>query len=141
MSPDQVDPVTLRCGRFNQLCPVQPCQGEGKPAACDHWNRLNTWRAVPTANQAGRTEVASRATLDPRLRDAVNGCPNRGLVLPISEQDDCGCQGRELTECRAGRGRSPGKVTLAECLSCRMAGRGDEAVAEVSGGGMPATPC
>ena len=49
----------------------------------------------------------------------MNACPDRGSVLPISQQDDCGCRGRERTECHAGRGTTPGRVTLAECLACQ----------------------
>lgn len=46
-------------------------------------------------------------------------CPDRGGVLPISMQDDCGCRGKELSECRAGNGKVPGRVTLRDCLDCR----------------------
>ncbi|WP_435005149.1 glycosyltransferase [Tundrisphaera lichenicola] len=48
----------------------------------------------------------------------VAACPDRGGVLPLSMQDDCGCAGRELSECRAGRGAIPGRVTLRECIAC-----------------------
>ncbi|WP_435010385.1 hypothetical protein P12x_001648 [Tundrisphaera lichenicola] len=61
----------------------------------------------------------SRPQLNSALRDAVNQCPERGPILPISLQDDCGCQGRERSECRAGKGTSPGRVTLRECLDCQ----------------------
>lgn len=64
----------------------------------------------------------SRPSVDPAVRDRVVACPDRGPVLPISLQSECGCGGGpELTECRAGRGRRdrPGRVTLRECLACR----------------------
>lgn len=66
-----------------------------------------------------QVESAARPLVDPRVRDAVIACPDRGSVLPVSEQDDCGCRGRELTECRAGLGAKPGRVTLRDCLDCR----------------------
>jgi hypothetical protein len=46
----------------------------------------------------------------------VAQCPDRGSVLPVSLQPACGCA--ELTECRRGRGKRPGSVTLADCLAC-----------------------
>ena len=108
-----------RCGRFDQACPTAACRGMAEPGVCDHWRRLTAWRAVPAAEQAARAEAATRTQLDPRLRDAVLACPDRGPVLPVSQQADCGCRGRELTECRAGGGSTPGRVTLADCFACR----------------------
>jgi hypothetical protein len=55
-------------------------------------------------------------TRDPRLA-LVRDCPDRGSVLPHTLQRECGCGG-ELTECRAGKGKIPGRVTLAQCLEC-----------------------
>jgi hypothetical protein len=53
-----------------------------------------------------------------QVLDAVRGCPDRGSVLPHTEQPECGCA--ERTECRAGRGRSGGgAVTLEDCVRCR----------------------
>ena len=60
-----------------------------------------------------------RPAIDPAVRDAVNACPDRGGVLPISLQPDCGCQGGELSECRASKGAIPGRVTLQDCLACQ----------------------
>jgi hypothetical protein len=60
-----------------------------------------------------------RASVDPAVRDAINSCPSRGPVLPLSMQDDCGCQGKELSECRAGKGAMAGRVTLRDCLACQ----------------------
>jgi hypothetical protein len=53
-----------------------------------------------------------------RVLAAVRSCPDRGAVLPVSDQPECGCA--ELTECRAGRGYEPGKVTLTNCVECRQ---------------------
>ena len=116
-------PISPRpsCPRTGRPCPAVPCAGEEDPAACAHWDRLVAWRAVPFVEQAAHALGSFRPALDPRVRDAVNACPDRGSVLPISRQDDCGCRGRELTECRAGRGTHPGKVTLADCLACKAA--------------------
>lgn len=61
----------------------------------------------------------------PAVRDRVNACPDRGGVLPISMQDDCGCRGRELSECRAGKGKVAGRVTLRECLACQAINPGE----------------
>lgn len=119
MLADPTQRVNPTCVRFAQPCPMTSCRGREEPAACDSWRRLNAWRAVPHADQAARAEASTRTRLDPRLRDAVLACPDRGSVLPISQQDDCGCRGRELTECRAGQGALPGRVTLAECFECR----------------------
>ncbi len=54
---------------------------------------------------------------DRELLPSVASCPDRGSVLPVSVQAECGCA--ELTKCGAGRGRLPGRVTLRECLACR----------------------
>lgn len=43
-------------------------------------------------------------------------CPDRGSVLPHPRQPECGCA--ELTECRQGKGKEPGAVTLSDCLAC-----------------------
>ena len=110
--PDRLNPT---CDRTGEPCPTSPCPGLTDFRACEHWRRLAAWRAVPEDDQRDRTRTA----LDPRVRDAVIACPDRGSVLPISEQEDCGCRGRELTACRAGRGVAPGKVTLRNCLDCQ----------------------
>jgi hypothetical protein len=50
----------------------------------------------------------------------VSACEYRGPVLPHSLQPEgCGCG--ELTECRAGKGKVPGRVTLRDCLACAAA--------------------
>lgn len=111
--------MTGQCPRLDQPCPVNPCPGTGDAGACDHWRRLNAWRRVTPAEQEIQVSAEGRARLDPRVRDAVLACPDRGGVLPLALQDDCGCLGVERTECRAGLGRAPGRVTLRECLTCR----------------------
>jgi hypothetical protein len=103
----------LRCPSGNSTI----CPGRDNLAACSEIARLADWRRLSRAEQVARISQP-RVALDPRVRDTVNACPDRGGVLPVSEQADCGCQGVELTECRAGRGRIPGRVTLRECLEC-----------------------
>lgn len=62
--------------------------------------------------------LTPRPGLDPATRDAILACPDRGSVLPVSRQaEGCGCG--ELSECRAGKGKRPGAVTLAECIACK----------------------
>jgi hypothetical protein len=57
-----------------------------------------------------------------RLLTAIGSCPSRGPVLPVSQQAECGCS--ELTECRAGKGATPGRVSMDECLVCRIDAEG-----------------
>jgi hypothetical protein len=61
----------------------------------------------------------SRATpeAERQVLAAVMACPDRGSVLPVGLQPECGCA--ELTECRAGHGAMPGRVTTADCVACR----------------------
>jgi hypothetical protein len=112
-------PGRLNCPRLEGLeCPADPCPGTTDPGVCNHLDQLRAWRKLSSEEQADKLG-ASRSAIDPAVRDAVNACPSRGLVLPISMQDDCGCRGKELSECRAGRGTIPGRVTLRDCLACR----------------------
>ena len=113
------DRWALTCPRFESVrCPVSPCPGMSDPGACSHLAALVAWRKMSPEEQVGRLG-SSRPTIDPAVRDAVNACPSRGPVLPISLQDDCGCRGKEVSECRAGKGKVPGRVTLRDCLECR----------------------
>jgi hypothetical protein len=77
----------------------------------------------------GYEEVAARiypwpppSAIDTAVRDRVLACvhrgPEGGLVLLEDEQSCCG-GGAERTQCRAGKGDRPGRVTLRECLDCR----------------------
>lgn len=54
----------------------------------------------------------------------VAACEHRGSVLGVSRQPECGCE-MELTECRAGRGRRPGEVTVHECIQCQESDQAD----------------
>jgi hypothetical protein len=101
-----------------QLCPARPCPGTADPGVCSHLEALYTWRKLSTREQAAKLGSPAPA-VDPLVRDAVNSCPSRGPILPISMQEDCGCRGKELSECRESRGTIPGRVTLRDCLACR----------------------
>jgi glycosyltransferase involved in cell wall biosynthesis len=69
-----------------------------------------------------KSPAVANATPRPRPRpsnglDKVVACPDRGPVLPHSLQPE-GCRCGELSECRAGRGKISGRVTLKDCLAC-----------------------
>ena len=113
---DHAPPGCLRIACFR--CPVSPCLGESDPGFCSHASALAAWRSLPAERQVEQLGPPRPSVL-PRVRDAVNACPSRGPVLPISLQDDCGCAAKELSECREGRGRVAGRVTLRDCLACR----------------------
>jgi len=109
----------LNCPRKpGATCPTSPCPGSADPGVCSHVAALAAWRALGDDEQADRS--ARRPAIDPAVRDAVNACPDRGPVLPVSLQPPCGCA--ELSGCRAGKGAMPGRVTLRDCLACRGAG-------------------
>jgi len=109
----------LNCPRkAGARCPTSPCPGASDPGVCAHVAALDAWRALSDDEQATRS--ARRPAIDPAVRDAVNACPHRGPVLPVSQQPECGCA--ELSECRSGRGARPGRVTLRECLDCQGQG-------------------
>jgi hypothetical protein len=55
-----------------------------------------------------------------RVLASIRDCPDRGDVFPHTQQPGCGCA--ELTACRAGKGRDPGKATTADCMRCQGAG-------------------
>ena len=112
-------PRRLSCPRDEALhCPTEPCPGRLDPGVCSHLKTLRAWRTLSREEQRNQLGEG-RPSIDPALRDAVNACPSRGSVLPISMQDDCGCSGKELSECRDGRGTIPGRVTLRDCLACQ----------------------
>ncbi len=115
-------PGRLTCPRHEVLtCPVTPCPGTSNPGVCSQLAALSAWRKLSAEEQISRLG-RPRPAIDPAIRDAVNACPARGPVLPISLQDDCGCQGKELSECRTGQGTIPGRVTLRDCLACQGGG-------------------
>jgi hypothetical protein len=105
----------MRCA----TCPVVrgDCLGETVPRLCelardrDDYRRLLVARAIGAEPPRSAPVVASRRTLD-----LVSSCPDRGPVLPVSLQPECGCA--ELSECRAGKGTPAGRVTLRNCLAC-----------------------
>jgi hypothetical protein len=71
-------------------------------------------------NRTHTREIAKSVVVsNEKVQSEVMKCPDRGGVLPLSMQDDCGCRNKELSECRVGRGTIPGRVTLSDCLTCR----------------------
>ena len=122
MNQPAIDPPRPACPHLSGLgCPSTPCPGRSDSGVCAHLGSLASWNRLTTEEQTRRLGHP-RVPIDPLVRDAVNDCPWRGSVLPISLQDDCGCLGKELTECRAGRGAIAGRVTLRDCLDCRSPG-------------------
>lgn len=112
----------MRCDH----CPVRAgldCLGQTTPALCAEVEAGRPGRADQLVRLAetgslgighGETPEDVRAALA-RVRE----CPDRGGVLPVPLQPEgCGRCG-ELSECRAGKGSVPGRVTLRECLECR----------------------
>lgn len=85
------------------------------------WEGLIRDAASRRAPAPPESEVAEfRRSAPPERRravlDAVASCRERGR----SVQPTC-CNSAERTECRAGRGATPGLVTLDECLGCKLA--------------------
>ena len=114
----------MKCSR----CPVSEghCLGERATRLCElaatrpDYRRLLAEQAREVAATGGRPP-----SLDALLA-AVSACGHRGRTLPHTTQAECGCG--ELTECRADRGRSPGRVTLRDCLACVSTREGDAAL-------------
>jgi hypothetical protein len=105
-----------------QDCPVAPdrfCFGTVQPRLCVDVANGRPGRVEQLIQSSecpeGTTNVA---TPSPALLAAVVNCPDRGSVLPVPLQSECGCGG-ELSECRAGKGTVPGRVTVRDCLGCR----------------------
>ena len=99
-------------------CPAVPCPGLSDPGPCAQLAALAKWRGMSHEEQLAALGTPP-PLIDPAVRDAVNACPARGPVLPLSMQDDCGCRGKELSGCREGKGAIPGRVTLRDCLACQ----------------------
>jgi hypothetical protein len=119
MNPLAFDPQRPVCSHIpNLVCPSSACPGRADRGICGHLDSLASWNRLTTEEQT-RKLGHPKAQISPVVRDAVNACVWRGSVLPISLQDDCGCLGKELTECRAGRGTVAGRVTLRDCLNCQ----------------------
>jgi hypothetical protein len=106
---DALDVVVARTGhaRFRELC--DPSHPDHNPAYEATVFALAAAPWPPGGPPEPGSVVGRRLAL-------VRECPDRGGVLPVSLQPECGCA--ELTECRRGRGRRPGRVTLDECLEC-----------------------
>ena len=107
-----------RCARQPLVteCPLGTrCPGRKDKGVCDLLTKLAVWRATALDDQTKR--MGSAVDEIKRLLPLVAACPDRGSVLPVSIQAECGCG--ELSECRAGKGNYPGRVTLQDCIDCR----------------------
>jgi hypothetical protein len=91
------------------------------PEVVAHLASLAAWRSKTDAEKRAAISEQATSAVDPELRDRVNACQYRGaeggLILTEAERTCC-CGGAERTECRAGKGKIPGRVTLRECLEC-----------------------
>jgi hypothetical protein len=81
------------------------------------------WLGDPDPGPGDPESVRAAAWNQDRALGRVRDCPDRGPVLPLSQQPvGCCGGGAELTECRAGKGATPGRVTLRDCLACTAEG-------------------
>jgi hypothetical protein len=77
-------------------------------------------KSIEDGGELGRESIREYLAAMHRQADALRSvmdCPDRGPILPISLQPECGMCG-EQTECKAGKGQIPGRVTLDDCLHC-----------------------
>lgn len=128
--------------RHTSRCDACPLTCAGIPKECDgyHCERITLEAKLPEAPStrywhrkvlALSDESSNYAYTAIKARQVVVGaihqtvlplvmrCPSRGGVLPLSQQPDCGCTGKELSACAAGKGDIPGRVTLSDCITCR----------------------
>lgn len=106
----------MKCAR----CPVAgpaSCLGESVTRLCHLAATRADYRGqlVRLAGEVTPDDGPPALDLDALLA-SVRCCAHRGRVLPPSLQPACSCA--ELTECHAGRGEFPGRVTLQACLAC-----------------------
>ena len=100
-------------------CPATqgPCPGEVAARVCELARTREDYRRLLSgAPRGAKPERPAPVPADRRTLDLVSVCPDRGPILSVSLQPACGCA--ELSECRAGRGATPGRVTLHDCLTC-----------------------
>jgi hypothetical protein len=98
-------------------CPVETglCLGESVSRLCELAQTRPDYRALLAGQRHPEASPPRPMDLNSALA-RISSCADRGRVLPLGEQPECGCA--ELTECRKGRGRLAGKVTMGDCLSC-----------------------
>jgi hypothetical protein len=98
-------------------CPVVEgiCLGERAERLCELAATRLDYRSLLIQRARGLA-VEGMVSTPSALLAAVAACPSRGAVLSHTLQPECGCH--ELTECRKGRGLTPGQVTLRDCLAC-----------------------
>jgi hypothetical protein len=108
------------------FCPVvitgETCLGESIPRLCVLARNRNDYRRELARLARGKLTQRSPGTHElGELLNIIANCAERGAILPISFQPECGCS--ELTECLSGKGSTSGLVTLQDCLSCVVEGR------------------
>ena len=98
-------------------CPVREgtCLGERASRLCELAATRPDYRLLVEQTAQVAAAVGRPPSLDALLA-AVSACRHRGRTLPHTAQAGCSCG--ELTECREGRGKAPGRVTLRDCLAC-----------------------
>jgi hypothetical protein len=102
-----------------ETCPVVlgGCLGESVPRLCLLARTRDDYRKQLVRVALGNNAGPKRVTPDIQvLLEAVSRCPYRGNVLAPGLQPECGCS--ELSECDAGLGETPGRVTTSDCLAC-----------------------
>lgn len=111
-------PTATKC----PSCPVSEgnCLGQSVPRLCHLAGIREDFRLLLIERALGGEPAP--APIVPDALGLVSACPHRGPVLPLRHQPECGCA--ELSECRDGRGGTPGRVTLRECLACVGSTRG-----------------
>lgn len=99
-------------------CPVLAghCLGERTARLCELAATRPDYRSLLVEQARELAATGGQPPSLDALLAAVSACKDRGRTLPHAAQAECGCG--ELTECRAGRGRIPGSVTLRDCLAC-----------------------
>ncbi len=102
-------------------CPVTDCGavclGQTIPRLCTLARSRQDYRHQLVRLARPQAEAAPHAPHDlDAILATVASCSDRGSVLPLSEQPECGCS--ELNECREGRGAVAGRVTLQDCITC-----------------------
>lgn len=111
-------------------CPVPGgnCLGERAGRLCELAATRPDYRRLLVDQARMATATVERPPTLDALLAAVAACRHRGPTLPHSAQAECGCG--ELTECRAGRGKLAGRVTLRDCLACASTREAVEATSD-----------
>lgn len=109
-----IDVMLARLHRRGACFAAWPQAAIQRPGPSTLWGGIADYRDLFRSKGRNRPPEPPEA---PAAR--VGRCEFRGSILPLSLQPEgCGCAAKELTECRAGKGKIPGRVTTADCLAC-----------------------